>query len=271
MTRTKPILRWPGGKSRLLKNLLPLIRPHTCYVEPFAGGLAVLLAKDPAKAEIVNDVNSDIVTLYRCAQYHLEPLITELQWVLNARQNLQDFLKQPGLTDIQRAARFLLRNRISFGGSGTSYGVSRSSSGACTSRAAVVAALEAFNKRMDRVSVENVSWERVLGTYDGPQTLFFMDPPYMGGETKAYTAWQESDMRAFAQAVLKLEGDWIVTVNDCLLTRELFAGHEIKPVVTSSGAVNRKARPTATFGELIIRRRIPSRRSKALTSATVLA
>lgn len=274
MEKVKPIIRWPGGKTRLLKTILPLVRPHTCYAEPFAGGLAVLLAKQPSKVEVVNDVNSELVNLYRCAQYHLDALVTELRWILNARQNLVDFLKQPGITDLQRAARFLVRNRISFGGAGTSYGVSKTSGGAATSRQSVIDSLDAFSKRLDRVSVENLSWERVLANYDGPQTLFFMDPPYMGGECSAYAAWQEPQMRAFASAVLQLQGDWLVTVNDSPLTRQLFAGHEVTPVTTASGAVNRKARPTATFAELVIRRRLaatPRARSRAALAGTVLA
>lgn len=254
-SKTKPIIRWPGGKTRLLKTILPLIRPHVCYVEPFAGGLAVFLAKERSKVEVLNDLNSDLVTLYRCAQYHLDALIEELRWVLNARDTLRDYLKQPGLTDIQRAARFLIRNRISFGGTGHSYGVSKTSGGAATSRARVLEALAAFSARLDRVSIENVTWERILPLYDGRDTFFFMDPPYMGGETKAYAAWQEPQMRAFAQAVQQLEGDWIVTVNDCPVTRELFAAHDITPVTTASGGTNRKLKPDATFKELVIRRR----------------
>jgi DNA adenine methylase len=273
MEKVKPIIRWPGGKTRLLKTILPLMRPHACYAEPFAGGLAVLLAKPPAKVEIVNDLNGDIVNLYRCAQYHLDALVAELRWIVNSRKNLADFMKQPGLTDLQRAARYLVRNRISFGGQGTSYGVSRSSGGAAGSRRAVVESLDAFSRRLDRVSVECVSWERIFALYDGPQTLFFCDPPYMGGETHAYAAWQEPQMRAFAQAVQQLQGEWIVTVNDSPLTRQLFAGHELRPVITASGGANRKSRPGATFAELVIRRRLApgptGRRSKALAGAVL--
>jgi DNA adenine methylase len=46
--RTKPILRWQGSKTRMLKHILPLITPHVCYCEPFFGGGAVLFAKERA-------------------------------------------------------------------------------------------------------------------------------------------------------------------------------------------------------------------------------
>lgn len=252
MPHSKPIVRWPGGKTRLLASILPLMRPHKLYAEAFGGGLAVLLAKEPSGTEIVNDLNGDLVNLYRYAQYHLDALIQEVAFTLNSRADLDDLVKQPGLTGLQRAARFLLRNRLSFGGSGTSYAVSKRPQ---PSRAGVLELLKAFNARMDKVSVENLPYERIFANYDSPDTLWFLDPPYSAGRVDTYDAWTDATMTAFAERVEQLQGDWIVTVNDCAHNRRLFAGHEIMPVVTSSGAVNRKTRPSATFGELIIRRR----------------
>ena len=114
--RVKPILKWPGGKTRLLPKILPLIPPHKCYCEPFAGGLAVLLAKERSEEEVVNDLNGTLVALYRNVQYHMPALLDEIEFALNARQNLHDYTKQPGLTEIQRAARWFVRNRISLPG-----------------------------------------------------------------------------------------------------------------------------------------------------------
>lgn len=249
---SKPILRWPGGKRRLLKHLLPLIRPHKTYVEGFAGGLALLLAKERSRAEIVNDLNSDVVNLYRHAQYHLDALVAEVEWTVNSRQNLVDLIDQPGLTGLQQAARFLLRNRMSFGGKGVSYAVSRQ---APPSRAGVLEALREFSARMDKVSVECLPYERLLPLYDGPETFWFLDPPYTQGRTENYDVWTEAQMTAFAAAVQQLKGDWIVTVNDCPHNRALFASHTIKPVKSHSGGSNSLSNPGATFEELIIQRK----------------
>jgi DNA adenine methylase len=150
MKRIRPIVRRPGGKSRLLGELLPLPDHHT-YVEPFAGGLAVLLAKEPSPVEIVNDLDDELVCLYRVAQFHLEALVTELTFMLHSRKNLKGWLKQRGVTDIQRAGRYLARNRCSFGGDGQSYAVVRKAGGGLSSRANVEALLRAFNTRLDRV------------------------------------------------------------------------------------------------------------------------
>ncbi len=114
--RIAPVLSWPGGKSRLLGSILPLISKHHCYVEPFAGGLAVLLAKPRSNLEVVNDVNGDLVSFYRCVRYHCDALLTELEFVLNSREEFIGFREQVGLTDIQRAARWFYRNKTCFGG-----------------------------------------------------------------------------------------------------------------------------------------------------------
>ena len=85
-----PILRWPGGKRRMCSRLLPLLPPHTCYVEAFAGRLALLLAKPRSKCEIENDLNEDLVKLYRCAQWHMDALIAEFEGCLSSRLMLVD-------------------------------------------------------------------------------------------------------------------------------------------------------------------------------------
>jgi len=250
---SKPIVRWPGGKTRLLKHLLPLIRPHKTYVEAFAGGMALMLAKKPSRAEVVNDVNADLVNLYRHAQFHLGPLIEEVQWTLNSRQDMVDLVKQPGLTGLQRAARFLLRNRLSFGGAGENFAVSKQ---AQPSRENVLKLLHEMNARLDKVAVENLPYERLFGLYDHPETLWFLDPPYSAGATSNYGMWSQADMEAFAARVLSLQGDWIVTVNDCAANRALFDGHELRAVTTRAQCANQRTQSGKTFGEIIIRRRL---------------
>lgn len=73
----KPIIPWIGGKRKLAKHILPLFPEHTCYVEPFCGAAALFFMKEPSKADILNDINGDLVNLYRVVKYHLEPLFKE--------------------------------------------------------------------------------------------------------------------------------------------------------------------------------------------------
>lgn len=254
MNRIRPILRWPGGKSRLLKKILPLLPRHTCYCEPFAGGLAVLLAKERSPVEAVNDLNGDLVYLYRNAQYHLPALLQEIEWTLNSRKNLHDFIAQPGLTEIQRAARWLVRNRISFGGNTKDYGVSRTGGGGSTSREGIAESLRAFNARMDRVAVEHLSYDHCLSLYDSKETFFFVDPPYVNSNPHVYEGWDEPKMIELKEKLFRLKGNWLLTINDSAFNRKLFKGCWVTAVQTRNGGVNHARLPQATFGELIIQR-----------------
>ena len=72
-----PIIPRIGGKRRLVDLLLSRVPPHSCYVEVFAGGAAVFFARNPADVEVLNDVNGDLVNLYRVVTHHLEEFVRE--------------------------------------------------------------------------------------------------------------------------------------------------------------------------------------------------
>lgn len=249
----RPILRWPGGKSRHLKRILPLIPPHVCYCEPFFGGGAVLFSKPRSSTEIVNDINGSLVALYRNLQYHLPALLDEMEWLFSSRDNIHDFIRQPGLTELQRAARFLLVNRSSFGGNMKSFGVSKTRGGGVGFRHQKIGdLLKAAHQRLDGVVVENLPYEKCFENYDSKDTFFFIDPPYLNAKTEAYSGWNEGQMRQFSRIVGKLKGRWIVTVDDSPLNRELFSNCQVESVKTRNQLANKRTHSELLFGELII-------------------
>lgn len=111
------IIPWVGGKRKLAKQLLPLFPEQTCYVEPFCGGDAILFMKAPSKAEVFNNINGDIVNLYRVIQHQLEEFIKQFKWALTSGQLFQWLKHTPSetLTDIQHAARFYYLQKVLFG------------------------------------------------------------------------------------------------------------------------------------------------------------
>ncbi|BAN95454.1 putative methyltransferase [Plautia stali symbiont] len=107
-----PILPWAGGKRRLAKQILPRFPAHTCYVEPFCGAAALFFMKSPSKVEVINDINGELVNLYRVLKHHLEEFMRQFKWALVSRA-MYHWLKitpTETLTDIQRAARFYMKN-----------------------------------------------------------------------------------------------------------------------------------------------------------------
>jgi len=248
-SRVRPVVRWPGGKTCLLKKLLPLIPEHTCYMEPFGGGLAMLLAKPRSVVEVINDTHGDLINFYRCVRFHCEALLAEIEFVLNSRREFHDFRAQPGLTDIQHAARWFIRNKIGFGGSDTSFGVSVSHG--LPSRENRMAAIRELNLRLDQVTIENLDWQRCLKIYDRPTTFFFLDPPYVGTHIAAYEGWEKFDVYVLREALDQLQGRWLLTFNDCKMVRGIFCDCLIQSVTRSRG-INNKA-GSVTYAELVIR------------------
>jgi hypothetical protein len=75
LPQAKPLIPWVGGKRRLAQFILSTFPEHTCYVEPFCGAAALFFLKPPVKGEVLNDINSDLVGLYRVVTHHLEEFI----------------------------------------------------------------------------------------------------------------------------------------------------------------------------------------------------
>ena len=81
-----PIIPWIGGKRRLARHILPLFPAHSCYVEPFCGAAALYFMKAPSEVEVLNDINGELVNLYRVVQHHLEEFLRQFKWALTSRQ-----------------------------------------------------------------------------------------------------------------------------------------------------------------------------------------
>lgn len=251
-----PLVAWAGGKRRLLKHLLPLIPPHTCYVEAFGGGGALLFGKEPSKVEVYNDINGELVNLMRQAKWHPTELQREISLTPNSRELFRAYMANPGLTEIQRAARFLLVNRWSFGGQMDSYGVSKvaGGGGGNVRLSKVMGNIDAVAARLDGVNVENLDWSALLKRYDSPGTLFFADPPYIRASKTNYAAWKPDQMAEFRAALDGLAGQWLVTVDDSPECRRIFAGLSFLEVSRANGIERRPGRvKNPVYRELIIR------------------
>ena len=245
-----PVISWTGGKRRLLKHLLPLIPEHTTYCEVFGGGLALFCAKAPSPAEIINDINGDLVSFYRCCKYHLDPLLDELDLVLNSRRDFEDYCAQPGLTDIQRAARWMIRNKLSFAGHGRNYAIARTQP--LGSRSQRMVAIRALSHRLDRTNIECRSWEKILDTYDSPAAFFFCDPPYLDDGGDCYDGWSREELARFCARLKTLKARWLFTFQDCREVRQHMAGHRIKAITRARGIVNKRVTDAGLYREVII-------------------
>jgi DNA adenine methylase len=253
VVRAAPMVQWVGGKRRLAPHILPVFPDHSCYVEPFAGAAALFFLKEPVKVEVLNDVNGDLVTLYRVVQHHLEEFIKHFKWALTSREIYKWLQITPveTLTDIQRAARFFYLQKLGFGGKvhGQTFGTATTSKPALN-LLRLEEQLSAVHLRLHQVFIEHLSWATCLTRYDRPHSLFYMDPPYYGTEGYGvdFGLEQYDEMAALMGS---MKGKAVVSVNDIPAMRLAFKGHHIQRVSIrySVGASGRGREPK---GELII-------------------
>jgi DNA adenine methylase len=247
----RAVVNYAGGKQKLLKHILPLIKPHVCYVEPFGGSLAVLLAKPQSQLEVVNDINGILVQFYRNVKSHHEALLDEMESVLNSRREFEDYGRQPGLTEIQKVARWFIRNKLSFAGQGKNFAISRSH--ALSSREKRLIAIKSLSRRLDNTTIEERSWELIFASYDTPETFFFLDPPYPEPGGTLYGGWDELATERFCAAVRKLKGQWVFTFKDNAQVREAMAGYSFRTLDRARGISNNAGKKKADrYQEIII-------------------
>lgn len=267
MPRSNTLFPWPGGKTRLLQHLLPLLsdNPHRTYVEAFAGGAALLFAREPAKIEVLNDSHGELVRLYRVVANHLDEFVRQFRWALTSREMFKWAQLQhvDTLTDIQRAARFFYLQRLAFGGKVTGQTFWTCATG--PKRINLMRLEEDLSEahlRLSRVVIENMAWQQCIQRYDTPETLFFLDPPYW--ETEGYGgAFPIGEYQQLAETLASLKGRAILTINDHPEMRALFDRFPgttvgIRYTIGGGKGADRKERIYTTWGS---GKRVTRRRS----------
>ena len=172
-------ISWVGGKKLLRKEIIKKFPKEEIekYVEPFGGAAWVLFGKTPHSKEVYNDINGELVNLFRMVKYHPEALQAELSFMLNSRE---EFFRQRGMqpetmTELQRAARMFYLIKASYGSKVSTFGVGFKDVSAIKN-------LQAVHERLSKVLIENKSFDEILQIHDSERTLFFIDPPYHGTE-----------------------------------------------------------------------------------------
>jgi DNA adenine methylase len=230
-----PPLKWHGGKSYLTDWIIDLMPRHLHYVEPYAGGLAVLLAKNPFDerhqwgdkshekgiSEVVNDLNGELMNFWKVLQD--EKSFRRFQRIVEATPFSQPQWEEAEARmvphhelDVQAAVAFFVRCRQSFAGGFQAFATlsrNRTRRGMNEQSSAwlnCVEGLASVHARLKRVVVLADDALKIIKQQDGEKTLFYLDPPYVH-ETRASTdAYQhemdESEHIAMLEVIKKCKG-----------------------------------------------------------------
>jgi len=252
------IISWVGGKKALRDVILPLF-PLNCdrYIEVFGGGAWILFHKPPNNDfEVLNDFNPDLTNMYRCVKEHPLEFINELGFLpLNGRDEFQvvrkflakeefddDFMRKEleltekyftgdekeelkalivaeiGQYNIKRAAAFFKVIRYSYASGCTSFG-----SQPYDIRKVFYLIWQA-NRRLKDVVIENKDFEAVIRQYNRYNSFFYCDPPYYETEGHYSVVFTKDDHARLRDALLSIDGKFMVSYNDCEFIRELYKG-----------------------------------------------
>jgi DNA adenine methylase len=248
----RSFLAYMGGKSLLVGKIIEKMPVHNCYCEVFAGAAWLLFKKDEeaSHVEIINDINTDLVTLYRVVKHHLEEFIRYLKWILVAREEFERFKAETpeSLTDIQRAVRFyyLLKSGYAARIKNPSFSVATSSRPRLN-LLRVEEELSAVHLRMARVYVENKPYEKFIDRYDKPDTFFYLDPPYYGCEDYyGDDVFHREDFLKLRNILKGIQGKFILSINDVPPIGALFKEFYMEKVNTSysAGGADKKKKVT---------------------------
>jgi len=240
-------LPYIGGKHRLAKQIIELFPKHTTYVEPFAGGAQVLFHKEPSAVEVLNDLDGDVVNLFRVCQAHHEELIRCMKFMLASRKWFATLKAQnpETLTDIQRAARFLYLQKNSFAGlvRRQDYQIGVVSTRPFNPQR-LPEILDQAHERLARVQIESLQYEEILKRFDRPETLFYLDPPYFRRKLYRFN-FKDEDFVKLAERLRGIKGKFILSINDVPEIREIFRGFHQREVdlhYTSQQAAGKRYR-----------------------------
>lgn len=207
MNVTRPILRWHGGKWLLAPWIIQHLPAHRVYVEPFGGAASVLMRKPRSYAEVYNDLDDDVVNLFRVLRSDgADELINQLRLTPFAATEFQSAYT-PTDDNIERARRLVVRSFMGFGSNGThrktGFRSNSNRSGTTPSRDWVnyPDALAAAVERLTGVCIVNRDACEVMQAHDGPETLHYVDPPYLP-ETRDSGADYAHEMTADQHASL---------------------------------------------------------------------
>ena len=264
----KSPLRYPGGKSRAIKQIqeqFPKKFNFSEYREPFVGGGSVFIYIKQMYPNIniwINDLNPELYLFWKVAQSDLKALVTELRDIKKNRKNGRELFKELSQIDVakisafERGVRFFVLNRITFSGTIESGGYSERSFHTRFTESSVDR-LEKLGHILPGIKITNLDYREVVNK-KGDHTFIFLDPPYLNA-TKSRLYGKDGDLHTsfnhqdFAETMKQCQHQWLITYDNSQEIRNYFQDFNIIPWQLQYGMNNYKQGKAEKGQEIFIR------------------
>jgi len=250
MTMLKPPIPRMGGKSKLRKTIIQKIPEHTCYIELFFGAGWVYFGKEVSKVEVINDIDKELINLFKMIKYHAPEIERMLEYEFSGRDIFSEYKNYSieNLTEINRAVRFLYLISQSFAGKGKDYGYGTNTRP--SPQIFYKGVLDDLKVRLRNTYVENLSFEKIIDKYDREYSFFFADPPYL--ETAGYgNTFGEKEHILLRNKLGNIKGRFLMTINDHEVIREMYKEFNIEEVEVPY-SISKESKARKKYKELII-------------------
>lgn len=247
----KTPISYYGGKQTMLKHILPLIPQHRMYTEAFCGGAAVLFAKHPSAAEVINDIDAEIANFYYVAKVYYPDLRAEIERTLHSRDmhaHAAHINAYPQFfSPAQRAWAVWALCKMSFASmlDGT-FGYDFGGGMPKKLRNGKDEFTEQLCARLDRVTIENRNALDVIACYDDKDAFHFVDPPYVNSDCGHYEGvFSELNLSQLLDLLSGIKGKFMLTMypHEKIERTALDNGwmiHRIERVITASKTGRRR-------------------------------
>ncbi|HZL36462.1 MAG TPA: DNA adenine methylase [Tepidisphaeraceae bacterium] len=230
----RPPVKWHGGKFYLWKWIIEQFPPHETFVEPFGGAASVLLNKPPAPVEVYNDLDERITRLFRVLRDNGEELRRRLSLSPYSEVEFDQAVEPAGGDEIEQARRDFVRWRLSVGGRGKGFSLTlhRVRRGMADVVSGYLSAIDEqlplIIERLRTVQIVSRDAFKVIKKWDGPNTLFYCDPPYVhstrDGQSRDLYGVEltEDDHRRLAALLNTCQGKVVLSGYPSPLYREIY-------------------------------------------------
>lgn len=261
MSSPRPLLRYHGGKWRLAPWIIRHLPAHQVYVEPFGGAASVLIRKPRSYAEVYNDLDGEIVHLFRTVRDRGDELATLLELTPYASAEFSQSF-EPAVDELERARRTVVRSFMGFGGNltrpnrdqspqrtGFRRWARQSGSHPCQDWRNYPASLVQIIERLQGVVIEQRHALELVPMYDSPEALFYVDPPYVhstraadaGGSHRGYRhEMTDDEHRELAQVLHAARAQVVLSGYASDLYSQLYADwHRVEKSAHADGGRDR--------------------------------